>query len=118
VRGRVQSGKATDLRAVGVERGVLVVLLDSLCIEVDRTSPVVGLEGGVALVLELSGFFLRAPHVCVVRNARVRQWWRRAMVGSRRREGQTLTTWFPCNCKRVSKTVNGCSSFFLKQARQ
>ena len=73
MRGRVQNGKATNLRAVGVERGVLIVLLDGLCVEVDRTSPVVGLEGGVALVLELSGFFLRASHDCVVRNARVRQ---------------------------------------------
>lgn len=48
------------LGAVGVERGLLVVALDSLRVEVEGGGIVLLLEGVVALVLELRGLVLRA----------------------------------------------------------
>ena|SRR5690242_6036864 len=54
----VCSDQATYLRTVGVERGLLVVCLDGLCVVFERSGPVVCFEGLIALVLELDGFFL------------------------------------------------------------
>lgn len=55
--------RTTYLRTVGVERGLLVKCLDGLCVEVQRSRPVMSLESGITLVLELGGIFLGSHDV-------------------------------------------------------
>ena len=56
------SERAAYLGAIGVERGLGVVGLYGLCIELERLVPLLVAEGIVALVFELDSLVWRAAH--------------------------------------------------------